>query len=346
MRLTKVFIIFSLLMILFACSKDETKIDNNSDSSGDGDTIKLRVAAMLPNDDPSTQDLEEFVEKVKEKTDGRIEMQVYPNNQLGDYSLMYKEIGSGSVDLGLISIPTQIDPRLVISNVPYLFQTYESAIDSYKPGSELVEILSDIHLENNIQLLGFHPAGFGGIGTVKEIKDPLDFNTDTGLSIRVPEWPEHQKNAEILGFRTLSMPFEDIFTSMQTGQVDGWIGGHPESNFNLFNDTIKYYYDYRLYFETTKLLIGNDLWERLSEEDSDIITDAAEEMTNESFSNIEDRSEQAFINMEESGINVIKFDDKEMEEMAELSKEQVWPLIKEELGDELYERMLEIADEK
>ena len=55
---------------------------------------------------------DEVAKEIGQKTKGRIEIKVFPGNQLGDYTLVYEELIRGTIDMSLTSVPSQFDPRL------------------------------------------------------------------------------------------------------------------------------------------------------------------------------------------------------------------------------------------
>ena len=74
--------------------------------------ITLKFAGQNPADHPATLLMEEIAAEVAEKSGGRIEIKVYPMNQLGDYTLVYEELIRGTIDMSCTSVPSQFDPRL------------------------------------------------------------------------------------------------------------------------------------------------------------------------------------------------------------------------------------------
>ena len=79
--------------------------------------------------------MNEIAKEVKEKSKGRIEIKIYPANQLGDYTLVHQELIKGTIDMALISTPGDIDPRMNFVYINGYCAGYNQLKDIFKPGS-------------------------------------------------------------------------------------------------------------------------------------------------------------------------------------------------------------------
>src|SRR5690606_3013456 len=103
--------------------------------------------------------------------------------------------------------------------------------------------------EAGIKYLGFHVEGLGGIGTVKPLKNVTDPGADKGVLLRVPPIDIYKQAMDDFGFRTVSIPYAELYQALQTGVADGWAGGPPVANYHDVSDVIKHYYQYNDWFE-------------------------------------------------------------------------------------------------
>lgn len=310
-------------------------------NTGDGGQVTLRVAGQNNEEHPNTTELEAMAETVEAETDGRVTLDIYPNNQLGDYTLMYEEIGQGTVDMGLISTPTHLDSSLEIQFLPYLFTNYEDVHEYFTLDSVLGEAMREIHNEQNIELLGFFAEGFGGIATTQPANEPADPTVDKDVVVRVAEIPITAQNTQDIGFNTVSMAYADVYQGLQTGAVDGWTGGHPLVNYLQFSDVINHYYQYNNMFEATHVLINQDTFEGLSDEDQQVLIDAGLQLTENSYQIAEDMEIEYRAKLAEDGIEVVEFSDEELEELAQYSRETSWPTLDDPGQIELLEKVTE-----
>src|SRR5699024_6464143 len=114
-----------------------------------------------------------------------------------------------------------------------------------------------------------------GVGSSKEITDPAETTSDKDLLVRVPQNKIYQKYAESMGFSTVSIPYADIFSAIQTGTADGIIGAQPAASYLSFRDVIENYYQYNYSFEAMPLMINQDIWEDLSDEELEAFAEHA-----------------------------------------------------------------------
>lgn len=335
--------------LLAACGQNNNEENNNnvSESANEngntdvsGDEYEFKLSTMFPDDHPNTISAKNFVEKVEERSDGRIKIKLYPANQLGDPTVVYQEIGKGTIDMSLMSAPSNFDERLEFLYLPYLVTSFDELESVYGLDSFVFETTHDIHSKQNIKLLGFHGEGFGGVGTTRALDDPGSMD-DKNMMIRIPQMDLFKKFSESLGFRTVSIPFSDLYMALQTGQAEGWIGGQPASNYTDFKDVLTHYYQYNNFFEMQSLIINQDIWDDLSEEDQEILQTAGVEMTTESFADAEKYDEEFREKLADYGIEVILLEEEKIDNIAKKTREELWPQFTESLTEEIIDGLLE-----
>lgn len=295
-------------------------------SDRDG-TLILRVAGQNNEQHPNTTELQKMAKTVQEGTSGRVRMEIYPNSQLGDYTLMYREIGQGTMHMGLISTPTDLDNRLEIQFLPYLFTNYDDVNKYFTLDSLLSKQLRQIHREQDIELLGLFAEGFGGIATTVPAGNPAKMGVDKSVVLRVPEIPITAGHTKAMGFSTVSMAYADVYQGLQTGAVDGWTGGHPLVNYLQFRDVIRHYYQYNNMFEATHLLINRPTFQSLSKGDQEVLREAGDTLTKNSFE-ISSKAEDIYRKkMKDEGIEVVEFNDKELRDFAAFAQKRAWSIL-------------------
>src|SRR5690625_4003807 len=204
--------LLACILILGACggkSENETASKENGETTGKSEAVEeetfvLKVAGVYPPEHPTTENLMKFKDLVESKTNKKVELKVYPANQLGDSTLVYEELMKGTIDMGLITAPTQFDSNLNINYVNYLATTYEDAKERFAPGTFIYDANEKINEGLGVKFLGFHFEGMTGIGSVKELKNTTDFNEDKGIMLRVPSIDMLREGASDMGFRTVS----------------------------------------------------------------------------------------------------------------------------------------------
>ncbi|MCF0248299.1 MAG: C4-dicarboxylate ABC transporter substrate-binding protein, partial [Synergistes sp.] len=80
--------------------------------SADAAPLVLKFAGQDPADHTTTNAMKQIAKEVEKESKGRIQIRVFPANQLGDYSLVYEELIRGTIEMAAISFPSQFDNRM------------------------------------------------------------------------------------------------------------------------------------------------------------------------------------------------------------------------------------------
>ncbi|HPJ26280.1 MAG TPA: TRAP transporter substrate-binding protein DctP [Synergistaceae bacterium] len=299
----------------------------------------LKVAGISSPEYRGSKSLLAIKEVVEKETEGRVILDVFPANQLGDYTQVFEEIRRGTIEMGLIFLPSQFDPMLEVGSLPFLAETSEGMQEQLSPGSVVYSIIEDSLNKLDVHLLRIYGDGFVGVGLAKEPADPLKPGVNKDALIRVAPLAVYKETAEDLGFRTTTIPYADTYSSIQTGVCDGWIGGSSQINYLSFRDVIKYYIPYNCLFDQTAYIVSKKVWSQISEEDQQVIMKAVNEQADKSFaeSNAEDVEFQE--KLAEAGVKILSIPEKEMAELAEYIRSTTWPKLEKIYGKETLEKI-------
>jgi len=296
----------------------------------------LRLTHFFKADSDAGKAASEFAQKVEEQSDGRIEIKVYPSSQLGDWVETHTLIMQGAIDIGLQPLSTNFDPRLAIAWFPYIAPTYEAAEKAYNKDGFAYKTVQKIIEPQNLQLLGVFADGMGGAGFTKAIQNPSNPNEKRDTRIRV--WPggtTHQVLMQKLGYQVATLPWAELYTGMQTGVIDGQIGGSPELANSNFKDINKFWIQYNDHLELAWFVMNSSKLQSLPAQDQKIIRDVANSISTNRFKTVKDSDSKQLDIMRENGTTVVTFTDEELANLVEFTRTQVWPLIGKELGDDV-----------
>lgn len=302
--------------------------------------VKLRMAGQYAPDHSTTVLQYKFKEIVEAESKGEIEIKIYPANQLGDYTQVYEELRRGTIELGTISVPSQFDQRLDITYLHYLAMNYKEAEKIYARGSEMFKIMEELHGALGVKFLGFNVEGFGILGLAKKPDNLKDPTKPKNILLRVPPMAVFKITADDQGFQTISVPFAELYTALQTGVADGWSGGPAMVNYLQFGDVIKYALMCNNFFENTSYLMSMEVWNNLSEKHQKILADAAAKISKESLKVSEENDKIYPAKLTEKGIEVIYFNDEELKAWADHCRKVTWPKLEERLTKEFIDRLL------
>lgn len=166
------------------------------------------------------QGAEKFGELLAERTDGAIDVRVFPNAQLsgGDQMRQAEMVGRGALDLVVTSAinVTPLVPEMAVFSLPYLYSSYEQ-VDATTQGAP-GEMLADILLERGIVVLAWGENGFREVtNNTRPIRSPEDLR---GLNMRVAG-PMYIDVMNALGANPQQMQWGETMSALQQGVVDG-----------------------------------------------------------------------------------------------------------------------------
>src|SRR5699024_9218559 len=101
----KIVSVFALttIFLLAACGNNDADVGANETNEQEGDTIKLTYAFFAPaNTFPAVQ-MEEWKKRLEERTDGQVEVELFPGGSLLEANNMFDGVASGTADIGLTS---------------------------------------------------------------------------------------------------------------------------------------------------------------------------------------------------------------------------------------------------
>ena len=182
---------------------------------------KARVIKVSTTTQPShiyNIGLKHFAKLVKEKTNGELEVQIFPAAQLGSERDAVEGLQLGTLEMTLTSTGPlgNFIPSVKLMNLPFLFQNRDEAykILDGPIGTEIADEFPAI----GIRSLGWYENGFRNItNNVRPINTMKDLS---GVKIRVMEDSLFISTMKTMGASPLPMAFGELYTALEQGTVD------------------------------------------------------------------------------------------------------------------------------
>jgi tripartite ATP-independent transporter DctP family solute receptor len=189
-----------------------------SAASAQSQTLALKAGHSAAPDEPYQIGLDEMARVAKEKSGGRIQIQVYPNNQLGQEKEMVEGLLLGNIDITnpTTAVLSNFVPSLKVLDLPFLFRDRDhmyKTIDG-PVGAELAAKMQ----QRGFRLLAYYEAGFRHIMTKKPIQSMADLR---GLKIRTMQNPVHVESFRAFGANPTPLAYGELYGALQSGVVDG-----------------------------------------------------------------------------------------------------------------------------
>ena len=181
----------------------------------------VKLGHVLDTKHPYHIGAEFFAKRVKELTNGRIEVQVYPSSQLGNERELVEAMQIGTVEMGAITtaVTSRFVKELEIFSLPFLFKDFQHL---YKVlDSPFGEEMNTTAQKKGLRILGWWVGGSRSIYARKPISDLTSMK---GLKIRTMETPLIIATWKALGLIPTPIPFSEVYTALQQGVVDAGEG--------------------------------------------------------------------------------------------------------------------------
>jgi tripartite ATP-independent transporter DctP family solute receptor len=273
----KSFNLVSLLLIatlaLPGCTpKDNSKADPAPQKENEKIVWKL---GHLGNEDHIwNKTALKFAELVSEKTDGQIEVKVYPSEQLGNEIDTINMVKAGTADM-VISGESMANwaPKAALIAMPYAFNDTPS-MKKVIEGDLGKEIAAQIEEKVGLIPLYYHLRAPRNLTSNKPISTPADLK---GFKMRVPNVPIFVESWKAAGASPQVMAFSEVFTGLQQNVIDG-----QENPVDLIYSAG--FYEVQKYVNETEhvngwiyVLVGKKQFESLSKELQDAVLAASKE---------------------------------------------------------------------
>lgn len=294
----------------------------------------LKFAGQNAVDHPATVQMNAIAEEIKAKTDGRIEVKVYPSSQLGDYSLVYEEQIRGTIDMSCISVPSQFDPRMELIYVNGFVGDYEDAKNVFAPSGFIFKKMNEYNERLGVKLLGFYVEGMIGIGTTKPVNEPLNPSVDKGVMVRIPGMDVYRLAAQAMGYKTASIPYAETYQAIQTGAVEG-VDGYPvAAAYTVLGDVLKHWYMTNYSIEVLNFMISGQTWSKIKPADQKVISKIMADATTASVENAEAVDKHYMDLMKAKGIQVHTYTKAELAPIMKACA-TTWPKLEANMTKEL-----------
>jgi tripartite ATP-independent transporter DctP family solute receptor len=183
--------------------------------------FNYKMGLELRDDEPLPKRMLEACKAIAEETNGRLQIQGFPNSQLGNPGETLSQVRSGSLEFltssfGILSTVVQSAglPTLgfIFDGYDKVWQTIDGDLGNFS--ATTIEKRGELGV-----LKGVHDIGFRQVTSNRRfMTDPKDLK---GFKIRTPPTPFLTSLFSALGASPTPIPFGDLYTSLQTGTVDG-----------------------------------------------------------------------------------------------------------------------------
>lgn len=268
----------------------------------------LVEAHTSPPDHPYTLGMVRYADLVKERTNGRVAIQIHHSRQLGDERQVVEGLQLGTIHLTVTSTGPLggFVPEMNVVDLPFLFRDGDHA---YKVlDGEIGRGLLNKFDAVGIKGLAFWENGFRHITTSKKpVREPTDMK---GLKIRVMENKVHQAAFRQLGSDATPMAWGEVFTSLQQGLLDAQENPIPIIYTFKLNEVQKYVSLTGHVYSPAPLLMSKKTWDRMPPEIQKVMFDTAVEVARYQRGLIREQEQKQIGELRAKGMTIIEQPDR------------------------------------
>ena len=305
--------------------------DRSSSISTDPNVLRLATDSGARGS-PAGNALDRWAELIETGTNGELDVRVFYQNELGGQQDLFDLYVANDVNLTLNWPMTSYEPRIAVIYTPYMFMDWESALEAYRPGGWMHELLAGIYADLGLRFFGAWPEGFNGLATKGRYATGIAAASEMKLTLRAPPIFPFPETVQAMGYQTATIDWGEVYPAIQTGVVDGDATNVIYWDYEFFRDIIDFYTHTRQQFNTGILSINQATWDSLSPEHRAIVEDAAMTIMEEGFERARARDQFYVEKAKEAGITYVELSDEEVEALAMVVREQIWPMMDERIG--------------
>ncbi|OGA32831.1 MAG: hypothetical protein A3G80_09635 [Betaproteobacteria bacterium RIFCSPLOWO2_12_FULL_62_13b] len=188
--------------------------------SSAGQPKVIRVASLIALGHNHSVAIQKFAAGVKQRTQGQIDVQYFPDSQLGSGSEIVQSVKQGTIEMALAYtvLVAPFEPTVGVTMLPYVFRDFPQMrkILHGEPGKKIADRLLQT---TGIRTLAWLEQGLRNIQTSRrEVLKVEDFR---GLKLRVPQAEITTQIYRLLNASPAPMAFGELYTALQTGVMDG-----------------------------------------------------------------------------------------------------------------------------
>ena len=275
-------IILALAMIFALCacgSKPSTAPSGDAQTApagGNTEAIPLIVADVTVEGSPNMIAFHHFEEIVEERSNGEIDVQLYPASQLGGQKDLVEGLRLGTVDIcnSMGGILSAYLPEVQVFDLPFIW-TDKDHFFRVLDGEVGTMFKEELFPQYGFEGLAFFDGGVRSIyNAVRPIYTPDDVK---GLKIRVPEIAIYIDFVEALGGSATPISTGEVYSALQTGIVDG-VENAPGFVENWKHYEICKYYSYTNHMMAPDMvLMSTKVYDKLSDEQIALVKECMKE---------------------------------------------------------------------
>jgi len=316
--ISSILVLTMIMVMLAGCGGASTGTDGES---VEGTTYNWRFAHEENNGSIQDVYVKRFVELLGEKSEGRINVDIYPVGQIGDATQQAELLQNGGLEFAIISpgnTGTLVPENQLFSLHFLLSEDMDVNMELFKTSEALNGLLAQKYLDKNIKVLSYWTEGTMEWTTSKPVNTPDKWK---GLKMRTMPSPMIVASYEAYGANPTPMPYMEVYSGLQLKMIEGQENPLSAIEEMKFYEVQDYLTLASASHYVTTTAVNPTFFDGLPEDIQQMILDTVEELRDESFQIQADLNGGALEKIEAaSDITVVELTEEEREMFREAAQ--------------------------
>jgi tripartite ATP-independent transporter DctP family solute receptor len=283
----------------------------------------FKASDVHPAGYPTVVAVENMGKKLEKATNGRLSVAMYPSMQLGGEKEAIEQAQVGAIAIARVSVGAlgPVVDDLNVFNLPYVFRntTHMQHVIDGPIGQELLDKVTNSG-KGLVGLCWMDAGARNFYNTKKPIKTMADLK---GMKVRVMGNPMFVEMANSMGGNGVAMGYDQVFSALQTGVVDGAENNPPSFVFDNHYQVAKFYTIDEHLIVPEMVVFSKKSWDAMSKEDQELLVKFAKEAQLEERKLWEAYEQQAMDKAKAAGIQIVQVSDADKKAFQDAVK-PVW----------------------
>ena len=235
--------------------------------------IVLKMGYSSPTSNPWHTSAEHYAKYVSEKTNGKVQIHLFPAEMLGPDKTMAELVAGGTLDMQIApqGVMSAYEPKLSALGLPFLFDSNDK-VAKVLDGPIGVELAKDLP-SKGMRVLAYWENGFRHTtNSKKPIEKPTDL---VGMKIRTPEDKMTISIFKALGANPSPMAYNELYLALSQKIFDGQENPITNIHASKFYEVQKYLSLTNHKYECKPLIISEKIWQKLTPEIQGVLAEGA-----------------------------------------------------------------------
>lgn len=331
-------LVLTLCMLISVCAFGSTSALAESPGKLVDKPIEIKLTTTNPSTNPEVVAMVEACDKIRERTDGMVDIQVYSDGQMLVYAEGIEAVMSNSAVIYFTACNLFSDyvPEFTTVYMPYLYADTDIATKFFQ--SDVWNEISAKADEAGLHVISNNIfTGYRHTFAKRPVTTPADFE---GMTIRIPDSTLYIETFKALKTNYMPMPFSEVYSGLQTGMLEGVEAtAATAAGYSLWETMDHPYYSMTKHIlDNGGYFVGYDFWMSIPEAYREIIEEelyAAAEAGN--IANQE--KEAGFIQeLKDNGVEIV-----EVEDLTPFQEAVADLITSQPMGQEVLDQIAEIA---